>query len=153
MTEPTEATEATEPTEAIEAIECRATRRGRIWVAHLPEHGVFGHGRTLKTVCENILQGLALVGVTAEVHITADTPELEKLRSAKAAYEAALTEAVDALALRRAPLRDIAQATETTVTGVRGVLAAQRALPPHYLFGGPAMGLPASGPGMTAPPC
>ncbi|MEU4265136.1 nucleotidyltransferase domain-containing protein [Streptomyces argenteolus] len=23
--------------------------------------------------------------------------------------------------------------------------------PPHYLFGGPAMGLPASGPGMTSP--
>ncbi|MEU0691564.1 hypothetical protein [Streptomyces uncialis] len=113
-----------------EAIECRATRRGRVWVAHVPEHGVFGHGRTLTTVRENIVQGLALVGVNAEVTITADAPELETLRSARAAYKAALAEAVDALALRRAPLRDIAQATETPVPSVKRLLA-ERAAPPQ----------------------
>ncbi|MEW2434293.1 hypothetical protein AB0952_08930 [Streptomyces caniferus] len=105
-----------------ETIECQANRRGRTWVVHLPEHGVYGHGRTLKAVGENVTKGLALVGVTAGVTITPVTPELEKLRALKDAYTLALSEAVTALALRRTTLRDIALATSTPTTKVKLLL-------------------------------
>ncbi|MFI9052487.1 hypothetical protein [Streptomyces sp. NPDC053427] len=102
-----------------ETIECRASRRGRTWVVRIPEHGVYGYGRTLKAVGENVKQGLTLIGVTAEVTIIPVTPELEKLRSVQDAYTAALSEAVAALALRRTALRDIALATGATTTQVK----------------------------------
>ncbi|MFE1289727.1 hypothetical protein [Streptomyces sp. NPDC058751] len=106
-----------------EVIECRADRRGRTWVVHVPEYGVYGHGRTLKAARENTEQGLALVGVAAKVTITPVTPELEKLRSAEETYAAALSEAVVSLALRRTALRDIALATRTPTTQVKLLLA------------------------------
>ncbi|MFI1884867.1 hypothetical protein [Streptomyces jumonjinensis] len=105
-----------------ETIECRASRRGRTWVVFVAEHGVYGHGRTLKAARENTEQGLALAGVTAEVTITPVTPELEKLRSAEDTYMATLNEAVAALALRRAPLSDIALATRTSTRRVKLLL-------------------------------
>ncbi|MFD3422467.1 hypothetical protein [Streptomyces decoyicus] len=106
-----------------ETIECQATRRGRTWVVRLPEHGVYGYGRTLKAVAKNTEQGLALVGVTAEVVIIPATPELEKLRSIDDARAAALSEAVAALALRRTALRDIALATGESARRVKLLLA------------------------------
>ncbi|MGW3311475.1 hypothetical protein ACWDG9_33385 [Streptomyces sp. NPDC001073] len=104
-------------------ITCRANRRGRTWVVHVPEHGVYAHGRTLKATRENTRQGLALVGVTTEVAITPVTPELEKLRSVEDAYMTALSEAVGALALRRTTLSDIASATGTSAKEVKLLLA------------------------------
>ncbi|MYX26841.1 hypothetical protein GTY75_09190 [Streptomyces sp. SID8381] len=106
-----------------ESITCRASRRGRVWVVRVPEHGVYGHGRTLKAAGENIKQGLALAGVTAEVVIIPVTPELEKLRAADDARAKALREAVAALALRRTSLRDIAAATGAPSTQVKRILA------------------------------
>jgi hypothetical protein len=90
---------------------------------HVPEHGVYGHGRTLKAARENTEQGLALVGVTAEVVIIPVTPELERLRSAEEAYMAALSEAVGALALRRTTPSDIALATGAPAKRVKLLLA------------------------------
>lgn len=118
-----------------ETIACRASRHGRTWVAHVPEYGVYGHGRNLKAVRENTVQGLALVGVTAEVTITPATPELEKLRSIKDAYTTALSEAAAALALRRTTLRDIALATGVPAKRVKQLLAerAKDATPPGNL--------------------
>ncbi|MYT24875.1 hypothetical protein GTW69_32145 [Streptomyces sp. SID7760] len=106
-----------------EVIECRATRRGRLWVAHEPEHGVYGSGRTLQLVRKSVEDGLALVGVTAEVKIIPVTPELEILRAAEDARTAALAKAVEALALRRASRSDIALATGASVKQVKLLLA------------------------------
>lgn len=94
-----------------EAIECQAHRRDRRWAVHVPAYGVYGHGRTLKAAAENTEQGLALAGVSAEVVLIPTTLELDKLRAAKKAYEAALREAVTSLALRRTSLRDMSTAT------------------------------------------
>ncbi|WP_030237623.1 hypothetical protein [Streptomyces sp. NRRL S-350] len=88
---------------------------------------VYGHGRTLKAARENTEEGLALVGVPAKVTITAVTPELEHLRSAEAAYEAALGEAVAALLPRRATLRAIARATGVPASRVKRILAGRSA--------------------------
>ncbi|MFJ5851296.1 MULTISPECIES: hypothetical protein [unclassified Streptomyces] len=104
-------------------IECRATRRGRLWVAHEPKDGVYGSGRTLRLVRESVEDGLALVGVSAKVRITPVTPELEALRAAEDAYTAALDAAVKALARRRATLGDIAEATGAPVARVKRFLA------------------------------
>ncbi|MGW2984090.1 hypothetical protein [Streptomyces goshikiensis] len=112
-----------------EVIECRATRRGRTWVVHIREHGVYGSGRTLRLVRANVEEGLALVGVTPAVKITPETPELERLRAADDARTAALAEAVKALALRRATLRDIADATRVPVARVKQLLAGSAAAP------------------------
>ncbi|MGW7089992.1 hypothetical protein ACWGH2_41785 [Streptomyces sp. NPDC054871] len=112
-----------------EVIECKAFRRGRDWVVHVPEHQVYGYGKTLKRVRENVERGLALVGVTAEVQILAVTPELEKLRAAKDACAAALTETVTAMALRRATLGDIALATGEPTRRVKAIITASRPEP------------------------
>lgn len=106
-----------------EAIECQANRRGRLWVAHEPKHGVYGSGRTLRLVRASVEDGLALVGVTAEVKIIPVTPELEKLRDAEDARATALAKAVEALALRRTSLSDIALATGASVKQVKLILA------------------------------
>ncbi|MFD8609520.1 hypothetical protein [Streptomyces sp. NPDC059631] len=106
-----------------ESIECPATRRGRTWVAHASEHGVYGSGRTLRLVRESVEKGLALVGVTREVKITPVMPELEQLRAADDARAAALAKAVKALAVRRATPRDIADATGVPVRRVKQLLA------------------------------
>jgi hypothetical protein len=106
-----------------ESIECRATRRGRDWVVHVPEHGVYGYGGTLKAVRESIEDGLAHVGVTAEVTVIAVTPELENLRSLQHTYRTALREAVAALASSSATLGDIALATGAPTKRVKALLA------------------------------
>ncbi|MFD4947000.1 hypothetical protein ACFWNT_31860 [Streptomyces sp. NPDC058409] len=115
-----------------ETIECMASRRGRTWLVHVPEHGVYGSGRTLKATRENTQRGIALVGVTAEVTITPTSPELEALRAADDNRAAALSEAVAALALRRTTLSDIAAATRVPIREVKLLLAeqAQEAAPP-----------------------
>ncbi|MFJ3793532.1 hypothetical protein [Kitasatospora sp. NPDC090091] len=118
-------------------LECRAGRRGRTWVVHVPEYGVYGHGRTLKAARESTVQGLSLVGVAAEVRLVPVTPELEALRSAESAYTAALGEAVAALALRRATVRDIALATGASVAQVRRVLAERSQVPKADPAAGP----------------
>ncbi|MEU2086867.1 hypothetical protein ABZ569_33985 [Streptomyces albus] len=115
--------------EVTEVIECRATRHGRMWVAHEPEHDVYGNGRTLRLLRENITAGLASVGVTADVQIIPMMPELEKLRSLNAARETALRDAVTALSLRRATTSDIAQATGEPVARVKRLLAEQAKTP------------------------
>lgn len=106
-----------------EVIECQASRRGRTWVAHVAEHGVYGSGRTLRLVRASVKEGLALVGVTTAVQVTPVTPELERLRAAEDTVAAAMAEAVKALALRRATLRDIADATGMPVRRVKQLLA------------------------------
>lgn len=104
-------------------IECQAVRRGRAWVAHVSEHGVYGDGRTLKAVHANIRQGLELVGKNDEVVVVAASPELDRLRDAQDAYTEALRVAVSSLALRRAPLADIAAATGVRRSVVKAILA------------------------------
>ncbi|MFF4188141.1 hypothetical protein ACFYZ9_33600 [Streptomyces sp. NPDC001691] len=113
-----------------ETIECEAVRRGRLWVAHLPEQGVYGHGRSLAKTRQSVEEGLGVLGVDAEVTIVAVTPELERLRAAREAYAAALSEAVSALALRRTTLRDIAAATGEPARQVKQLLPAPAALRP-----------------------
>lgn len=112
-----------------EVIECQATRRGRTWVAHASEHGVYGSGPTLRLVRASIEEGLALVGVTTEVKITPVMPELERLRATKDAHAAAEEAAVKALAARRAPVRDITDATGVPVRRVKQLLAGSATAP------------------------
>ncbi|MFJ5121927.1 hypothetical protein [Kitasatospora sp. NPDC088548] len=112
-----------------EVIEAVASRRGRTWVVHLPEHAVYGHGRTLKAAQENTEQALAVAGVTATVKLRPSSPELELLRAAEAAYTAALSTAAAALALRRTTLRDIALATGVPTTRVKLLLAERSTAP------------------------
>ncbi|MGI5337747.1 hypothetical protein ACQEVS_10260 [Streptomyces sp. CA-181903] len=106
-----------------EVIACRAIRRGRVWVAHVPEHGVYGVGHTLKAARASVERGLALLGMSAEVVVTPTAPELETLRSAEDAYAAALSAAVSALSLRRATLSDISTATKVPIRRVKALLA------------------------------
>lgn len=68
----------------------QAHRRGRAWVTHLAEHGVYAHGRTLRATEANAVEGLELAGVRAEVTLTPVTPELEMFRAADDAREQAL---------------------------------------------------------------
>ncbi|MEU2113947.1 hypothetical protein [Streptomyces sp. NPDC019507] len=110
-----------------EPIECPATRRGRSWSVSSPEHGVYGHGRTLKMAKANLEEGLAVIGVFAEVTIVPVMPELEKLRAADRARAEALAEAVEALALRRASMRDIATVTDAPMSHVKALLASLKA--------------------------
>ena len=100
-------------------IECQARLRSQMWVASIPQHGVYGWGRTLKALRDNLIQGLALTGVTAHVMITPVSPELDRLRRAEAAYKKALTEAVTTLATHGSALRDTAEATGVPVAQVR----------------------------------
>lgn len=110
------------------AIEVRAVRRGRGWAVHSAEHGVYGHGSTLKRAHASIEQGLAHLGITSEVTIVPVSPELERLRAAESARTAALVEAVKALALRRATLGDIAFATGTPRRLVKTILTSLKAV-------------------------
>ncbi len=104
-------------------IKCQATRSDGIWVAHESKHGVFGRGSTLKAVAGSIEQGLLLIEVTAEVTVTPVTPELEKLRAAESARDAALRQAVTALARQQTAPGDIAQATGMPLGQVKLLLA------------------------------
>ncbi|MER6519986.1 hypothetical protein ABT246_24420 [Streptomyces sp. NPDC001553] len=112
-----------------EIIECQVTRRGRVWVTHVPEYDVYGDGRTLRLLRTSVERGLAWVGVTTKVRITPVTPELERLRAAAAAHAAAEETAVKALAARRASLRDIADATGVPVRRVKQLLARSATAP------------------------
>jgi len=103
-------------------IECLAVRRGRSWVVNAPEHGAFGHGRTLKTARNDIEKALALVGVTAEVTLVPVTPELTRLRSAREDYTTALGNAVLALADLGTSWSDIAEATEVPAKTLKELL-------------------------------
>jgi hypothetical protein len=47
------------------------------WVASVPPHGVYGHGRTLRALHSNLTQGLALLGVATEITLVPVTPELD----------------------------------------------------------------------------
>ncbi|WP_280453141.1 hypothetical protein [Nocardia cyriacigeorgica] len=106
-----------------ERIECLAYRRGREWVAHVPEHGVYGHGPTLKAVRRNIAEGLAYIGITASVTVVAASPELENLRTIADTYATALREAVQALARCAATVGDIASATNVPTPRIKALLA------------------------------
>lgn len=111
------------------SIECRAHRRGHAWVAHVSEHGVYGHGRTLKALRDSIEHGLAHINVTAQITVITTTPELEDLRSAEDAYAVALHAAVSALALRATTRADIAEATGVPTNKVKAILADHSASP------------------------
>lgn len=108
-----------------ETIEGQTHRRGRAWVTHLAEHGVYAQGRTLRATEANAAQGLELIGVSTEVTLIPMTPELETLRAADEAREQALRAAVHALALRRTTRRDIALATRAPARQVKQILAEQ----------------------------
>lgn len=108
-----------------ETVEGQTHRRGRTWVTHLAEHGVYAHGRTLRATEANAVEGLELVGVRAEVTLISVTPELEALRAADDAREQALRAAVHALALRRTTRRDIALATRAPAWQVKQILSEQ----------------------------
>jgi hypothetical protein len=113
------------------AIECRATRHADTWVASVPQHGVYGHGRTLRALHSNLTQGLALIGVTTEIMLVPVSPELERLRRAEAAYEAALSDAVTTLAAHDCTPRDIADATRVTTTRVAALRSKRKARRPR----------------------
>lgn len=104
-------------------VQCPAWRRGRGWVAHDTEHGVYGHGRTLHLAGASLAEGLALLGVGAAVVLVPQSPELDALRRAEQEREAALHAAVAALVLRRASARDIAAATGASPRRVQRILA------------------------------
>ncbi|WP_433855175.1 hypothetical protein [Streptomyces kronopolitis] len=108
-----------------EIIMGQAHRRGRTWVTHLAEHGVYADGRTLRATEANAVEGLELVGVRAEVTVTPVTPELETLRAADDAREQALRAAVHSLALRRTTRHDIALAARAPAWLVKQILAEQ----------------------------
>ncbi|MEU8892957.1 hypothetical protein [Streptomyces sp. NPDC048442] len=112
------------------AIECQATRHDGAWVAAVSPHGVYGHGTTLRALHNNLFQGLALIGVSIEIALIPVSPELERLRSAEAAYEAALSAAVKALAARGGTSRDIADATGVTSTRVAALRGKRKARRP-----------------------
>jgi hypothetical protein len=112
-------------------IECRATRHADTWVANIPQYGVYGQGRTLRTLHSNLTQGLALVGVTTEIRLVAVSPKLERLRCAEAAYETALSDAVTTLAAAGATPRDIADATGITTTRVAALRSKRKAQRPR----------------------
>lgn len=123
-----------------DSIECRATRQGRHWLAHIPEHGVYGQGRTLKSLRRNLIDGLAYIGVITDVTVIAVTTELEILRSIEDIHASALAEAVDALALRSVSLSDIAQATRTSTTRIKPLLADRSAPERNHAPGQPPAG-------------
>ncbi|MFJ5142953.1 hypothetical protein [Streptomyces sp. NPDC088707] len=112
-----------------DSIRATALRLGREWVVQVPEHGVYSHGTTLKRARASVAEGLALVGVTAEVTLIAESPELERLRAADAARMEALTVAVSAFLLRRTSLSDIALATGEPVRVVKSIIAEHRLKP------------------------
>lgn len=97
-----------------------------MWVAGILQHGVYGHGSTLRALHRDLTQGLALAGVTADVVLVPSSPELERLRRAEAASQAALTDAVRALAARGHTPRDIADATGATASEVAAALRSRR---------------------------
>lgn len=105
------------------SVKCSVTRSGRVWVAHVPKHDVFGQGATLRAVSTSVEQGLRLLGVAAEVTVTPVTPELEKLRSIERSRAAALREAVRGLARLEVGVGDIAQATGLPIGQVKALLA------------------------------
>ncbi|SEP54558.1 hypothetical protein [Amycolatopsis saalfeldensis] len=102
---------------------CQASRHGEWWVANIPQHAVYGYGRTLKALHDNITQGLSLVDVTAEVTITPTSPELDRLRRTEAAYEAALVDAATTLAAGGSTVRDIADATRVPIARIKALQA------------------------------
>jgi hypothetical protein len=104
-------------------IECRARQHSEMWVASIPQHRVYGCGRTLRALHDNLIHGLALIGVTAHVTITPVSPELDRLRRAEAAYETALTEAVTTLATHGSTVRDAAEATGVPIARVTALQA------------------------------
>ncbi|WP_331758454.1 hypothetical protein OG225_40585 (plasmid) [Nocardia sp. NBC_01377] len=115
-----------------EAIDCLAQRRGRAWVGRVAEHGVYGHGRTLKALRVDIAAGLAHLEVTAPVTLVVETPELAHLRSVANDYSTALRAAVTALALRSMPPADIALATGAPITRVKALLAERATSPTNH---------------------
>jgi hypothetical protein len=80
-------------------------------------------------VRDSIEDGLAHLGVTAEVAVIALTPELENLRSVEDTYTTALREAVAALAVASTTLGDIALATGAPTRRVKALLAELLAAP------------------------
>lgn len=104
-------------------ISCEARQDGEDWLACVPKHGVYGRGRTLKALQDDLTQGLALIGVTAKVTLTPVSPELQRLRAAKASYESALGRAIVALAAGQATVADTARATGVTLVRVNAILA------------------------------
>jgi hypothetical protein len=103
------------------AIEARASRTGGMWVASIPQHGVYGHGRTLRELRGDLTQGLALAGVTTAIRVAPVSPELLRLRRAKDAYDAALADAVTTLTADGSPARDVAEATEVPIAQVTAI--------------------------------
>jgi hypothetical protein len=110
-------------------IECQASRDSEMWVAGIPRHGVYGYGHTLRALRDNLIQGLALVGVTTSITIVPVSPELLRLRRAEAAYEAALTDAVTALTAHGSTAGDVAEATGVPIARVTA-LRNQPKVPP-----------------------
>ncbi|UUV32349.1 hypothetical protein NQK81_02525 [Amycolatopsis roodepoortensis] len=104
-------------------IDCRARWHGEIWVASIPQHNVYGSGRTLNALHDDLTHGLSLMGVTAQVAITPASPELDRLRRAAAAYETALADAVTALTTQGSTVRDTAAATGVPVARVTALRA------------------------------
>jgi hypothetical protein len=105
-----------------DTIECTAVRLGGDWIAQATAQGVYGCGPTLDAARDSITQGLAHLGITAPVTLTAVCPELEQLRTAAHAYTAALNTAVAALAAQDTAPPDIGAATGAPVAMVKELL-------------------------------
>ncbi|MGW4828906.1 recombinase family protein [Amycolatopsis japonica] len=99
-------------------VECHARWHDDMWIASIPQHGVYGSGRTLKALRDDLVRGLALLGMTVHVTLTPVSPELDRLRRAEAAYKTALADAVTALTTQGSTARDTAEATGVPITQV-----------------------------------
>ncbi|EMD23431.1 hypothetical protein B0293_20795 [Amycolatopsis azurea DSM 43854] len=99
-----------------------------MWTASIPTTA-YGSGRTLKALHDDLVRGLALLGVTVHVTITPVSPELDRLRRAEATYDTALADAVTALTTQGSTARDTAEATRVSITRVTTL----RARPPARL--------------------
>jgi hypothetical protein len=109
--------------------QCRASQHDGMWVANIPQHAVYGYGRTLKALHDNITQGLALVDVTGDVRIIPTSAELDRLRRAEAAYEAALADAATTLTSGGGTVRDVATATRVPAARIKALQA--KPMAPH----------------------
>ncbi|WP_207126843.1 recombinase family protein [Actinocatenispora comari] len=107
-------------------IECQATRRDTLWIARDAHRRLYGHGKALKSARDAIIEGLAFLGLNADVNIVATGPQMQQLRAIEDAYTTALRDAVTVLARQRATVQDIATATGISTTRVKQALANQQ---------------------------
>ncbi|MFJ2745275.1 hypothetical protein ACIO3O_37085 [Streptomyces sp. NPDC087440] len=112
-----------------EQVEGAASRRDRKWVVHVAQHGVYGHGGTLKAARQDTMEGLGLAGVRGDLVLRVAMPEVQQLRDAEDARALALREVVAALIRCRTTVGDIALVTGESARNVKLIIEELRAVP------------------------